>query len=136
MKSKTKLLFAVFILASLFVGQFASAAFVTCGGHNADGTIQKECELSDLILTVIHIINYLFALASFVAMVFIVWGAYGMITAGGDEEKISGSKTVFSQAVIGFFLVLVSFLLIDAIVSLLGGYSLKQLFDIAVKLPF
>ncbi len=137
MRPKLKIILATALLSTLLIVNFASAAFVTCGGRNADGSLQPDCKITDLFLVIIRIINYLFGFASFVAMAFIVWGAYGMITAGGDEEKITGSKQVLSQAVIGFFLVLVSYLLIDAIVSLLGGYSLKQLFDIAVnQFPF
>lgn len=131
-----KIAVAVLMLSLIFVGQFAHAAFVTCGGRNADGSMQPACEISDLIYLVIRVINYLFGFAGLVAMGFIVWAGYGMVTAGGNEEKIAGSKTALSHAIIGFFLVLLAFLLIDAIVALLGGFSLKELFDIAKQVPF
>ncbi len=133
---KYKFAVAILVLSLIFVGQFAHAAFVTCGGRNADGTLQPACEISDLIFLVIRVINYLFGFAGLVAMGFIVWAGYGMVTAGGNEEKIAGAKTALSHAIIGFFLVLLAFVLIDAIVSLLGGFSLKELFDIAKQIPF
>jgi len=68
-------------------------------------------------------------MASMVAMLFIIWGGWGMVTAGGNEEKITAAKSVFSHAVIGFFLIMVAFILLDAIVLILGPYSLKELLN-------
>ena len=104
MRPKLKIFLAGALLSSLLIANFASAAFVTCGGRNADGSLQPDCQITDLFLVIIRIINYLFTFSAFLAMGFIVWAAWGMINAGGDEEKITGSKEVFSQAVIGFFL--------------------------------
>ena len=44
-----------------------------------------------------------------------------MLDNGGNEESIATAKTSFKQAVIGFFLIMASFVLINFIVSILFG---------------
>ncbi len=118
MKPKTKQILTIFIHCFMFFLVLAGTAsaqdkgIVNCGDH---------CQLGDLVLIVVALINYLFALSSFVAMVFIVWNAWGMITSAGNEEAISNAKKGLSNAIIGFFLVLVAWVLIDAIVAILAG---------------
>lgn len=46
-----------------------------------------------------------------------------MIDSSGNEEKITAAKTSFKNAIIGFFLILLSFLIVNVVVSLFGGYS-------------
>ena len=118
MKPNTKQIITILFFSFLFLLTLASPVFaqdkgiVNCGDH---------CQLGDLVLIIVALINYLFALSGFVTMVFIVWNAWGMITAGGDEENITKAKKGFSHAIIGFFLVLMAWVLIDAIISILGG---------------
>ena len=89
----------------------------------------NDCTIKDFVLLVFRLINFLLSMASMVAMLFIIWGGWGMVTAGGNEEKITAAKSVFSHAVIGFFLIMVAFILLDAIVLILGPYSLKELLN-------
>lgn len=123
MKSKLKIFTLVLLVFLLFANFSHAEGLVNCAGG------ANNCQISDLILTIIHLINYLYGLAGLIAMGFIVWAGWGLMNAGGNEEKITGSKEILSNAIIGFFLVLVSFVLINAIVGLLGGFTLEQLFN-------
>lgn len=91
---------------------------VKCG-QSAPGS--KACTLVDLILTVGRIINFLLSWAWLVAVIFIVWAGWDLISAGGNEEGITKGKTALSNAIIGFFLIMVSFVLLNFIISILTG---------------
>lgn len=44
-----------------------------------------------------------------------------MLNSGGNSENIEEAKTTFKQAVIGFFLIMASFVLINFVVGILFG---------------
>jgi len=115
-----QILFVSVILVFLVVGNSADAAIINCGGGLNHG-VDNECTLTDLVQTVVGIINILLSWAWLVSMVFIVWGGWTMVNSGGNEETITAGKTIFSQAIIGFFLILISYLLINAVIGLLFG---------------
>src|SRR5207244_912937 len=111
-KSKLKILL-VCLLLGLTVANFASAALVTCGGYTEAGEKQTACTVKDILFTIERIINFLLAWAWLVSIAFILWGAYNMVTSAGNEEAIADGKLTFKNAVVGFFLVMAAFLLIN-----------------------
>lgn len=117
MTPKTKKFIILFtLLTFLLVGNFANAAIVNCGGTTNNPT---PCTIRNLIETVVAIINILLSWAWLVSTLFVVWGGWQMVTSGGNEEQITAGKTIFSQAIIGFFLVMASFILINFVVGIL-----------------
>jgi len=119
MTPKTKqIIFMASILFFLLVGNFADAAIVNCGGTKSN---PNPCTIPDLIKTVVAIINFLLSWAWLVSMLFIIWGGWQMATSNGNQEQIAAGKTIFSQAIIGFFIIMVSFILINVVISLLIG---------------
>jgi hypothetical protein len=50
-----------------------------------------------------------------------------MISAGGNEEEITKAKGTLSNAIIGFFLIMAAFVLINWIVSLLSGDGVPRI---------
>lgn len=115
MKQKTKL----FLITLAFFAAFAfwaKAAIVTCGGPS-----QPECQIIDIVYTVQRIINFLLAWAWLVTIFFILWSGWDMINSGGNQEAVTKAKAGLTQAIIGFFLVMASYLLINLIVGILTG---------------
>ena len=100
----------------LFAANYAQADLVKCGGPG-----ETPCTIPDLIKTVVGIINFLLSWAWLVSTLFIVWSGWNMLDNGGNEESIATAKTSFKQAVIGFFLIMASFVLVNFIVSILFG---------------
>jgi hypothetical protein len=123
---KVRIIFFSFLLAILFFANVSQAALVTCGGHNDDGTVQPACTIPDLIKTVLNIINFLLSWAWLVAVIFIVWAGWGMIGAGGNEEEVTKAKATLSNAIIGFFIIMASFVLVNWAVSLLTGNGIPR----------
>lgn len=68
------------------------------------------------------IINLLLAIASLLAVLFIIIGGIRYITAHGNEEQAEGAKKTLLHAVIGIVLIIMSFAIINIIAnSLVGG---------------
>ena len=121
MKSKVKTI-AIISLAGLFlISNFASAALVNCGGKT-----QEPCELTDLIFIIVKIINTLLGLSWLVAVFYVFWAGFTMITAYGNPEGLEVGKKTFRNAIVGFFMILVAFILVNWIVFTLTGLNLKS----------
>ncbi len=120
MSRKLGYIFLLLLVGFLFADVVYAQGLVGC---------KNDCTLTDLFLVVIRIINYLISLAGLVCMLFILWAGWNMITAGGNEEQIASAKQTLSNAVIGFFMVLVAFLLLDGILMIISGYGLQQALD-------
>jgi len=110
------------------MASFASAALVNCGQASnlpdkpTPEQIQaNECKLSDLIFTIERIINFLLSWAWIIAIFYIMWAGYNMMFAAGNSEDIESAKKQFRNAIIGFVLIMASYLLINWIVSLFTG---------------
>src|SRR5258708_208318 len=122
MRFKAKI-FVVCLLLGLTFANLAAAALVNCGGYNPDGTAQTACEIKDLVFLIERIINFLLAWAWLVSIFYVMWAGYNMIFSGGNSEAIISAKTIFRNAIIGFFIIMGSYLLINWVVSLLTGDS-------------
>jgi len=129
-KNKGKTLL-VCIMLGLAVSNFAFAALVNCGGHNPDGTV-NQCGIGDLIGTIRVIINFLLSWAWLVSVFMIVLSGFRMIFARGDTEAISSAKTSLTHAIVGFILILLSFVILNLVVGLItggGNLNSSSIFD-------
>lgn len=130
MKDKSKIILSIAaVCAVLFLfaySNFAQAALVNCGGYQANGSPQSPCKLYDLVVSIQNIINFLLSGAWLVAVLFIMWSGWGLINTAGNQEKIGEAKKTFSNAVIGFFLIMAVYLLLNAIISTLTGRALND----------
>lgn len=140
LKSNRKITAVIIFLGLFLFVNVGFAAVVTCG-KTVDNP--KECTLVDLVYTVVNIINYLLAWAWLVAIFFIVYSGYGMATSAGNEEKLTTAKAGLDNAITGFFLIMVSYLLINWAVGVLAGPNapgagqgfLQKLIDTLKTLP-
>ena len=110
MKSKIPV-FLLLILIGLSLSNPSSAALVRC----------RDCTISNLWTTIMNLINFLLTWSGLVAIIFVIWGGWQMLTSGGNEETVTAGKTTFSNAIIGFFLIMTAFVLLNFIVSLAFG---------------
>ncbi len=80
-----------------------------------------ECTVQDFITFVRNIITTLLEIAIPLAVIFIVYGAFVIMTAGGSEEKVKKGKTVIISSVIGLTIALASWLIVTTINQALKG---------------
>ncbi len=118
---KQKSVIISFSIIILLLAQPVSAAIVNCG---LSGTT-TPCTLPHLVELVARLINTLIGLSWLVAVFFVFWSGYNMATAYGNQEKLTTAKSSFKDAIIGFFLIMVAFLLVNFVAVVLGGYSLN-----------
>jgi hypothetical protein len=121
MKPKIKLFLYLLplILVGIFLAQTSQAQLITCGRTG------NECELKDLVVVFARLINLLLGLSWIVAIFFVFMGGWEMINSSGNEEKIKAGKTTFTNAIIGFFLILASFLIVNAVISIATGSNFR-----------
>ena len=106
------------LLSSLLLSPYLVSAQSGCGTGTLCNPL-KSRTIQDLVSALIDIV-LLVALP--VGVIFIVWGGFRLVTAGGDEKQVeSGYKTLIA-AVIGIAIVLAAKLLSSVL-----GNTLDQL---------
>ena len=77
-------------------------------GGNIGGTIQT-------------IISYLLGFLALIAVIFAIYGWFQILTAGWDEEKVKKGKTTLINALLGIFVIWISWALVSWILQGLGA---------------
>jgi Type IV secretion system pilin len=112
----------VIVLTAFFVRNLIYTVFNDTF-TNPDGvTIANNS--AKVIIDVIKAICYQFLIpiGSPIAVGFVIWGGYQLITAGGDAKKIdAGTKTV-RNAIIGFLVIIFAAALVSIAQNLLAGF--------------
>ncbi|MCE9585036.1 pilin [Candidatus Nomurabacteria bacterium] len=98
------------------------SGLVPCGtGRNADGSIPTPCDFNYLIKMINIVINFiLIALAVPISAIMFAYAGILMIGANGEVSKITQAKNIFTNVVIGLVFIAGSWLIIHAILSILG----------------
>jgi hypothetical protein len=124
MKQKIKTIIAGFICASVLLTAqpvFAQG-FVFCGTRAEDVAttpeLEGECKFSDLFELVYRIVNYLIAMAGFVAIFFVVWGGVRMLLSAGNTSAIQEAKSTIWHAILGLILTLLVYLIVGYVAGL------------------
>ena len=106
---------------------------VRCGNSdNLNNSGAKEasdaCTLQDLFDTGIRIINLLMVAAGVFATIRIVFAGAQMVLSAGNEEALAAGKSGLSNAILGLVIVIISFLVINTLVTFLvpGGEGILR----------
>lgn len=134
---KIKLLF----LSLFLIGLFVVGAHIVLA-QNAPSTaseINKQLQaaagsgganfgkVQDPRLTVALIIRFALSLLGTIALVLVVYAGFLWMTAGGNEEQVTKSKTLLFQAVIGLAIILMSYgIVLLATRIVMGQYYLDS----------
>jgi len=116
----------VFVIMSVFVPYIASARelFYIWGGTTcAPGTEgpTDPCGLCDALIVGRNIIEDMFKVAFILATIFIAYGGFRLMTAGGNEKNVTTAKSIIQSAVVGLLIALVAWLLINTIITSLAN---------------
>lgn len=113
---KQKLAVVFISLSLLSVPFFASArGLVPCGGYKDDAGTQREdpCDLRYVFILIATVTNWLISTAGIYAVYQIVSGGFWLIITMGEEENITKHKKTITNAVVGFVLVMMAFILVN-----------------------
>lgn len=76
------------------------------------------------------VLGVLLAVGVLAAVTFLIWGAIKWITSGGDKGKVDGARGTIVAAVIGLIVLLLSFVIINFVIQILGAGN--GIFDICI----
>ena len=100
-----------FFTANLAYAGIHTGPIVPCGGSGqADCTL---CHLWNLGSNIINFISFNLAIP-FATILFVVAGILFLVS-GGNEQKISLAKSIFTNVIIGLVIIFTSWLLIDTL---------------------
>jgi len=69
------------------------------------------------------VVNWLLGLVSVIALIVLVIGGFRYLTSGGNEKAMESAKNIITWAVVGLVIILCSAIIINVIISILGGPS-------------
>jgi protein-S-isoprenylcysteine O-methyltransferase Ste14 len=90
-------------------------------GLNQMGLAQLPTGGGDFVTLVSNFFKILVGLIAIIAVVFIILGAFQFFTAAGDPEKASRAKQQIIYAVIGLFIAVAAWALVNWLVKNFGG---------------
>jgi len=85
---------------------------VACENPQTCGT----CEFVELIN---NVINFLITFASFAATLLIMYGGYRLVISGGNESTKREAKSIITNVLIGYVLILAAFLIVNTVLGVL-----------------
>ena len=120
LKKATLILIVGFLLFTLSNNIVLAQGLVKCGNPG-----QPACNLCSLLELVKTLINYAITLAFAFTGLFITWGAFVIMTAGGGSERVQEGKKIVTTAVIGLVIMLSAWLILGTVVQILTGSPSK-----------
>ncbi|MBI5139706.1 hypothetical protein HZA26_03815 [Candidatus Nomurabacteria bacterium] len=124
----TLIILLVFVLPSLSL----AADLVPCGGFMDDGvTPQPPCNFNAFIDLIHEVINFiLLKLAIPIGAIMFAYAGFLLVTSGGSTESLTKAKHIFWDAFLGLVFVAGAWLIIKAVLMILGYDEIDRFFDI------
>lgn len=117
----SKILFISSILMLVAMPAFAQLTL----GPKCDPTLppnqQGSCNISAFLTWIRQIIRFMLTVAIPLGVLFIVYGAFVIITAGGSESKVEQGKGIITAAAIGVAIAFASWLIVTTVERILKG---------------
>lgn len=85
------------------------------------GTVTTNLEGTPLADTIQNYVNYLMTFLYLIAVLYALWGGFQILTAGGDDEKVSKGKTILIQGATGLFVIWIAGTLVKFILGVLAN---------------
>ncbi len=112
-KQKYKIISLVFVLLALpFLA--SAAGLVPCGGPT-----ESPCTVTDIFVLIARLTNVLIALAGIYAVYVIIGAGFWLVISMGNEEKITQHRKALTQAVVGFMLIMIAFMVVNTVVNII-----------------
>ncbi len=112
-KLASVLLFGIFLVAPLFT---LANGLVPCGGIG-----EQPCQSCDVVNLVNNVIQWLVVVLGTIAALVIIYAGVKLVISGGNQAAMEESKSMITNIIIGYIIVLSGWLLID--------FGMKALID-------
>lgn len=93
------------------------AQSLNIGGANIQGPLVGINNAGDLINV---LMTFLVPFAAIILFFVLLWGGYDFLSSAGNEDKINTAKAKITAGLIGFFLLVSSYLIVSLIAQIFG----------------
>lgn len=97
------------------------AQLVPCDGVR--GGALEVCQACHLVTLAQNIVNWLIAIAVFIAVLMFSYAGFLMVTAAGNTGQVDRARTIFKDVAIGFIILLAAWLIVDTVMKTLYNGS-------------
>lgn len=81
-----------------------------------DNKIKEGATLFDMIAPfLLNAITFLLSIAGFLAVGYIIYGGYVLVTSGGNDQQVQTGKKALTNAIIGFIIAIAGVVIIQTI---------------------
>jgi len=87
------------------------------GGQSIEGPLQGINNLGDVVNKVVM---FMIPLAGIILLFVMIWGGFDYLMSQGQPEKIKSAQAKISTGLIGFFLLIISYVLVKLITRIFG----------------
>jgi hypothetical protein len=115
------------IISAIVYALFPSGAYASALARVCTAT--GNCRVCDIVATAVTLGKWLIAGAGGLALLVIVWAAFGLVTSAGNPEKISAAKKQITGSLLGIAIVMAAFQLVMIIIALVATPSQHQTFE-------
>ncbi len=124
MQNKMKLIKQVVILLALMTGAITLFSFIPIAGAQfltetdrpdvIGGATGGATSLRELVL---RIVNYFLTFLGLLAVLMIIYGGVTYVISAGNDEAVGNAKKIIMYALIGIIVILLSFVLVNAVLG-------------------
>lgn len=113
-------LYAVAGTALVATNSLNAIAFNVKGSQSSNVTQLEGNNATDMVTVVTNIIGFVVGLLYLIAVVYTLYGGFQILTAGGDEEKVTKGKDTIVRGAIGLAVIFLASTVVNWIISLFG----------------
>ncbi len=84
-------------------------------GQWKSGDLENPCNLTTFVYWIQYIIRFMFYISIPISVMFVIYGSFVIMTAGGSEERFGKGKKIIWAAIIGIIIVFTANLTITTI---------------------
>jgi hypothetical protein len=106
----------VLVAFSMF-GEMVSAQGMINPGDNPSAVSQQTGGESSFRQIVLNIVNFILYFLGLIAVIMVIYGGITYVISAGNQESVEKAKKIIMYAVIGLIIVLISFALVNTILS-------------------
>lgn len=102
-------------------GEVFSAQLVDAAGLVPCDGVKTPCNACTLTVMADRLIEYLFTVLTLVVVLMIMYSGFKLVLSQGDPGAWSNAKSMFTNVVIGFVIILSAWLIVDTVMKVLVG---------------
>lgn len=112
---------ALMPLAMVTVPQVSQAQLIDDFVEDCPEETGVRCNEGGLAEIFVTVINWALAIAFILAVIFLIYGGFRYILAGGNEESAKAGRTAIFNALIGVVIVVLSYVIVQIVYRFVSG---------------